>query len=296
MLTTGRITRHRIGDVVDLEDGELDVDDQRTFEFLGFGQDWIIELSARNMLKWGFDVIRQDATYDYLSVTTLRDPDSPTEPLPPITTVDIDLEPEGTSYSAYVADRLQISGPLVIELGLRWDRQTWIGDHQLSPRFNLRLALDADTILRAAWGIFYQCQRLNELQVEDGVDEFFPAQRADHWLLGVEHSFTPGLAGRLEIFRKDLSNLRPRYENLFNPIQLFPNPKPDRVRRPRPRVGARDRSDIQRQPRAFVVLVGQLRPVARRGRIRRRLAAAELGPAARAHPGLNMELGRVIGR
>ena len=63
----------------------------------------------------------------------------------------------------------------VVEIGLRWDRQNWIGDHQISPRLNLVYTAAPRTIVRAAWGMFHQSQRLNELQVEDGVDVFFPA-------------------------------------------------------------------------------------------------------------------------
>ena len=230
VLSVGRIRRQRVGLVDDEVDGRLEVSDDRSFEFVGLNQDWTIELGPRNVLKAGFDAIRQEAVYDYVSVSTLQDPDVPTEPLPPVTVVDTHLEPEGSAYSAYVADRLMIIEPLVVELGLRWDRQTWIGDHQLSPRVNIMYALNDRTTFRGAWGKFYQSQRLNELQVEDGVDEFFPAQLANHWLLSFEHSFTPAIASRLEVFRKDLSNLRPRYENLFDPIALFPEAEPDRVR------------------------------------------------------------------
>jgi len=49
-------------------------------------------------------------------------------------------------------------------------------------------------------------------------------------MVSLEHSFKPGLASRFEIFCKDLSNLRPRFENLFNPIQLFPESSSDRIR------------------------------------------------------------------
>ncbi len=229
VLSAGRLTRQRLGVVDDVEDGRLDVDDDRSFEFVGLGQDWTIELSPRNILKTGFDVVRQESVYDYVSTTTLRDPDSPAGSLPPTTEVDTHLDPEGTAYSFYVADRIQIIDPLVIEVGLRWDRQTWIGDHQVSPRVNLLYSLGDHTDLRAAWGRFYQSQRLNELQVEDGVDEFFPAQLANHWLFSIEHAFSPGIASRFEIYRKDLSDLRPRYENLFSPIQLFPEAEADRV-------------------------------------------------------------------
>ena len=229
ILSVGRLTRRRTGTVDDFEDGRLDVDDKRAFEFAGLGQDWTIELGPRNILKTGFDIVRQEAVYDYVSTTTLRDPDSPAGSLPPTTEVDTHLDPEGTAYSFYVADRIQIIDPLVIELGLRWDRQTWLGDDQVSPRVNLLYSLGDHTALRAAWGSFYQSQRLNELQVEDGVEDFYPAQLANHWLFSIEHAFSPSLASRLEIYRKDLSNLRPRYENLFSPIQLFPEAEADRV-------------------------------------------------------------------
>ncbi len=230
VLSAGRIKRQRVGLVDDEIDGKFEVDDHRSFDFIGLGQDWTVELSPRNILKAGFDVIRQEAVYDYLSISTLQDPDSPTEPLPPMSVIDTHLEPEGSAYSLYVADRILIFDPLVIEFGLRWDRQTWIGDYQLSPRVNIMYTPSDHTALRAGWGRFYQSQRLNELQVEDGVEEFFPAQLANHWLLSIEHSFSPGLASRFEIFRKDLSNLRPRYENLFDPIALFPEAEPDRIR------------------------------------------------------------------
>ena len=89
-----------------------------------------------DILKAGFDVVHQEAVYDYWSTSTFRDPESPVEPLPPVTVVDTHLDPEGTAFGLYLADRLRIVDPLVVELGLRWDRQTWIGEDQLSPRVN----------------------------------------------------------------------------------------------------------------------------------------------------------------
>lgn len=230
VLSGGRLKRQRLGLVNDVEDGRLEVDDDRSFDYVGFGQDWSIELSERHIIKAGFDIVRQEASYDYLSISTFGDPDSPTEPPPSVSVVETHVEPEGTAYNLYVADRYQIFDPLVIEVGLRWDRQTWVGEHQFSPRVNLMYSLGERTTFRAAWGRFHQSQRLNELQVEDGVNQFFPAQLANHWLLSVEHSFSPSLSSRFEIFRKDLSNLRPRYENLFSPIELFPEAEPDRIR------------------------------------------------------------------
>ncbi len=230
VLSAGRLKRHRTGMVDDVFEGMLEVDDRRSFQFLGLGQDWSYELSDRNVLKWGFDVIYQEAIYDYESISTLEDVTGPPGSGPPLTIINTHLEPEGPSFAVYAADRIRIIDPLVLELGLRWDRQNWIGDNQVSPRVNLVYTFSPRTVARAAWGRFHQSQRLNELQVEDGVDEFFPAQLSKHWMVSLEHSFKPGLASRFEIFRKDLSKLRPRYENLFNPIQLFPESSSDRIR------------------------------------------------------------------
>jgi hypothetical protein len=45
----------------------------------------------------------------------------------------------------------------------------------------------------------------------------------------VEHEFGRSLRTRLEIYEKDLSDPRPRYENLFSPIDLFPEALEDRI-------------------------------------------------------------------
>jgi hypothetical protein len=97
--------------------------------------------------------------------------------------------------------------------GLRWDDQSWIDESQVSPRVNLVLAAGPQTTVRAAWGRFHQSQRLNELQVEDGVTEYFPSQRAEHWLASVEHNFR--VQARFEL-PAGLFHLRPRYENQFS--------------------------------------------------------------------------------
>ena len=204
--------------------GDLAIDDQRSFNFIDLRQDWTFDLTDDNLLKWGVDLTFQESFYDYLQARNrIRRPDPrPTETI-------VDLEPEGLAFSLYLADRFRPLDKLVIELGLRWDRQTWINDNQLSPRVNVLYWPGPDTALRFAWGRFHQCQRLNELQVEDGVTEFFPAQRAEHWLASLEHRFINGVGLRFEIFHKDLSHLRPRYENLFNSIDLFPEALPDRI-------------------------------------------------------------------
>ncbi|MEW6337445.1 MAG: TonB-dependent receptor [Acidobacteriota bacterium] len=224
VLAGGRIERERTGGVDDVVEGTLAVEDRRTLEFLTLRQDWRYQAGDRHLLKWGIDLRTQEANYHYARRTVEFGDDEAA-----VTTVGVDLEPEGESFGLYAADRFRPLDSLVVELGLRWDRQTWVGDHQLSPRVNALFALSPHTTLRAAWGRFWQSQRLNELQVEDGVTTFFPAQLAEHIVVSVEHRPRPGLVLRLEAYDKRLDRLRPRWENLFNPFELFPEARSDRV-------------------------------------------------------------------
>lgn len=225
VLGGGRLTRRRVGGVEDVDLGGLDLNDRRSFDFLDLRQDWTFDLDPNNLLKWGIDVTRQESFYNYLRTQTELGFEPPTEPTETV----VDLETDGWACGLYFADRFRPAKSLVVELGLRWDRQTWIDEDELSPRVNLLYSLGPRTALRAAWGWFHQSQHLNELQVEDGVTEYFPAQRAEHWLAGLEHRFDNGVGLRFEVFQKDLSHLRPRYENLLNLLDLFPEWLPDRI-------------------------------------------------------------------
>lgn len=99
---------------------------------------------------------------------------------------------------------------------------------------SLSYAVGPRTRLMVAWGFFYQTQRLYELQVEDGEDRFFPAERAEHRILGFEHHLgrrkNRSLVLRLELYERRIRDPRVRFENLFDPISLFPELESDRIR------------------------------------------------------------------
>jgi outer membrane receptor protein involved in Fe transport len=222
VVSLGRLTRDRDGDVEDVVDGTLVIDDQRSFDSLDLRQAWTWAATAHHLLKWGFDISVQEATYDYLRREV--EPDGDGDPA-----VEAELDPSGTSYGLYLADRLQPVERLIIEIGLRWDDQSWLAGSQTSPRIQAMLAASPRTTVRAAWGRYFQSQRLNELQIEDGVTEFSRAQRADHWLASVEHDFEGGFMARFEVYEKDFEDLRPRYENQFGTLDLFPEALDDRI-------------------------------------------------------------------
>ena len=68
------------------------------------------------------------------------------------------------------------------------------------------------------------------MQIEDGVTEFFPAQQADHIIAGLNYQLGGDHMFRFEVFQKDMTALRPRFENLYDPLSLIPELQPDRIR------------------------------------------------------------------
>lgn len=228
IVSYGRVEREREG-FIDYPIQAGDVTDTRSFEVLGFKQDWSLDVSPRHTLSWGLDVRRLESSYDYHSFSIVSDPLFMNEGEPHITARDFRLAPSGNSYGIYVAGRMRLASSVVAEAGVRWDRQTWADDSQTSPRLNVVWEAGNRTTVRVAWGLFHQAQGVSELGITDGITTFAPAQRAEHRLVSVEHELGNGLRGRLELYQKRLTRVRPRYQNLLNPSEIFPEIEADRV-------------------------------------------------------------------
>ncbi|MCP4898517.1 MAG: TonB-dependent receptor [bacterium] len=204
---------------------------EREYSSYGLKQDWVFEPSQSHLLKWGFEARQVEASYELDSYSEITDPLWLNSGADPITTIQIDKTPSGRQLGFYVADRFRLLQNLTAEVGLRWDQQSWTpGDDQLSPRFNLVWELGTFGTVRASWGRFAQAQGIHELQVEDGIDTFFPAQWAEHRVLSFESAIPNTMTFRIDAYRKIMSDLRPRFENLFEPVEIFPAGEPDRVR------------------------------------------------------------------
>jgi hypothetical protein len=225
-------------DVAADRSGEIDepgrttgtVDDERHYDVFGVKLD-ASHRSDRWLHRFGLELRSLSADYDYASWSR-REPGFPAPQSPGSeVTRAVSPEPSGSHFAGYLTSRVLLTQRLAAEFGLRWDEQTYgeDADDQWGPRLNLAWQLDDATRLRASWGRFQQSQGINELQVEDGVDHFFPAQRADHAILGVERDLPADLTLRVEAYRKDYAQLRPRYENLFDPLSLVPELRWDRV-------------------------------------------------------------------
>ena len=112
---------------------------------------------------------------------------------------------------------------------MRWDRQSYTGEDQWSPRLHVVWQPAPHDELRVGVGRYAQSQRIHELRIEDGETSYRPAERSDQIDLTYTHGFPAGASVRLDGYLHRLSQVLPRYENLHKPIELFPEAEPDRV-------------------------------------------------------------------
>ncbi|HLF11951.1 MAG TPA: TonB-dependent receptor, partial [Gammaproteobacteria bacterium] len=207
------------------------LEDHRAFTIDSLQSDWSLHASETVLVQFGGTFGRSRAQYDYrdqVEFDLLFDaPGASTETS---RSRSIQAAPHGHQYALYGSIRFSPTPRLTTDFGLRWDEQTLDPTHggSLGPRIGLRYRLADATYLRASWGRFHQSQSINELQVSDGIRHFWPPQSSDHTVIGLQHDFPGGINLRVEAYDKQLRRLRPRYENLLNPLTLLPELAPDR--------------------------------------------------------------------
>lgn len=230
-----------ITDIANQRDGEIDnpgivsgfVADDRDFQVVSLRQNAVLALAENWSLRAGADIKRMQATYAYRSERSIEAPFDTLLDNTPFRRIDIDVSPDGNQYAAYAELRWRPMDRLVVDAGLRWDRQTYTAaasDEQLSPRLNLRYDLSERSSLRFSAGRFYQAQEINELQIIDGLQSYYPAARADHFVTGLQHDFSGGVTLKLELYRKEYHGLNPRFQNILDPVVLLPDLQVDRTR------------------------------------------------------------------
>jgi hypothetical protein len=227
--SAGRIDRDRAGSAAG--EGGFVVRDSRVLDFNGLKQVWRAQPSERRSLEAGAELRWLRSNIDYRSDRSDRAGVGSLSPLTPgVATPGFQGTLDYTQASAFLSTRLQPWAALTADLGARYDHNGTTDEDHLSPRFNLAWKPREDDVFRFAWGWFYQSQRPNELQVEDGETELAPDEWAEHLILGYEHRRESGALLRVEAYRRRLSRLRVRYENFYDPIVLFPELSGDRVR------------------------------------------------------------------
>ncbi|MFC1481239.1 carboxypeptidase-like regulatory domain-containing protein [Candidatus Neomarinimicrobiota bacterium] len=226
----GDAEKHEYSDKVDFE-----LHDQRGYAFGGMKGDlnWVI--SDRVAVKTGIDLRQLNADYDYtLSLIDTRI-DSNEVLFYANQNIDIQKKPSGQQLNTYLSGKVMVVPKLFVEAGIRYDYASYAEDKLLSPRIGFAYAFTGNTILRGAWGQYYQSQFINNLDVNhanvnDDWNTFNPAELSTHYVLGLEHLLQNGISMRVEGYYKDISNLSATYQNLRDPWEIFPESRNDLVR------------------------------------------------------------------
>ncbi len=260
LLTTAGSTVRMESDRVALETeetGDFQVDDRRDSD-IGELRQSVDHRVGRHEIAWGWRVREIETRIDYDSsrrfetpLASIRGPQPPPreppgadvldgvpadgeagrdDPPPHVTSVHDDFR--STDSGLYLTDRVRLTEAVTLEAGLRWDRHSSTDQAVWSPRLGLVWRLEPSTLVRAAWGLYHQSHRPFELQAEDGETTLQPVERSEHRILGLERRLPGGYDGillRIEAYRKVISDPRARWENLFEPINTFPEVEPERV-------------------------------------------------------------------
>ena len=233
-LSLGRIRYDRGGFTNDTSSDEAigTVEDDRKFLIATLMQSFEGEMAARWDYEFGGSIAYQRAEYAYRAQATLG-AQAAVLGQPLQIRRFINRKPSGVSWSAYGSLRGEVFSALNLEVGVRLDQQSFGRDRNVyfSPRLNVSYELSDAAQIRLATGRYYQPEAIHELQVSDGRRRFQSAQHADHVVLGFSYRFRhPAWRLRLEAFFKRIREPKVRYENLFNPLVLLPEIKPDRMR------------------------------------------------------------------
>jgi hypothetical protein len=231
VLSWGSLGRDRDGvfdNEFDLQHGRLQ--DHVRSTFIAWKNDATLDLSPRQLLKFGATAKRSRARFDVEGSSAIPFVVFALGSPPREVHRSVHVRETGSQFDAYVADRARIGERVVIEAGLRAGSESYTpGGVHLGPRLNVAWTPTPRTSVRAAWGVVHQPQEMQELQVEDGVTEYEPAQRSEHRVIGIQHAFAR-FDARLELYDKELTHLRPRYINLYDHLLLFPELRADRIR------------------------------------------------------------------
>jgi hypothetical protein len=225
------VTNERSGQVEQVGQIVGAVNDERFFHVAGLQLDGSYR-AGRLLHTWGVSARRLSASYEYDSdVQFEADYPFPGGAASELTR-SVRASPDGDEHAAYWSARMQWTRQFATETGLRWDDESYTGVDsatQLAPRLSAMYLLNTGQRVRLSWGRFFQSQAIYEAQVENELEFFSPAQRADQLVLSIESELRIGAELRVELYRKDYSQLRPHWENLFDPLVLVPELKADRV-------------------------------------------------------------------
>lgn len=123
------------------------------------------------------------------------------------------LDAKSYKLNAYLENILQINDNFLINVGGRADYFELNDDLTLSPRVSLAYFSKYGTVLRAAWGEYYQSPIYRQLAYSVPSDTNTQSQHATHYIVGLEQNFNLSssslstLKFKVDAYYKDYKNL-----------------------------------------------------------------------------------------
>jgi outer membrane cobalamin receptor len=232
IVSAGKVNNNDQGSAQNFPSEVIDRYYDRKVEISSLQSDLSLRLSDSQLLMFGLRWRHLEADFDY-HIDSFRRSYLYNGGIPLVIKRDIITSSKGNEYGAYARYRFRPTAHTSWEIGVRWDQQTYTDttdDTQLSPRLNGLIELGESTEVRLGWGYYYQPQGIQDLQVEDGITHYFPAERAEHWVAGIRHRFQSNLELQMDLYKKRYSDLRPRFENALDTFDYAAETDFDRVR------------------------------------------------------------------
>ncbi len=178
------------------------------------------KLNSAHTLRTGLAYTRQD-TQSNNSVGVFPTDNTGAQTSTTPTTIVDNSSKTGTLTSIYLQDEYQISKPLTLNYGLRFDHvSAFTDEHQLSPRLNLAYKLSDETALHAGYSRYFtpppqelasqssinlyaNTSNAPEIPVSDNVK----AERTNYYDLGVNQKIGSNLTLTADAYYKDITNL-----------------------------------------------------------------------------------------
>ncbi|MBL7961942.1 TonB-dependent receptor, partial [bacterium] len=207
------------------------INDTRDFKFFGFKQDWNFEASDKLFIKFGYDMKRSHVDYDY-SKNIQNELLSPGDTILNRSVLfNSKKNLSGNQFAFFISTRFRVLPPLTLETGIRYDHASYTQENLWSPRLNALYAVTKKTSLRGGWGYYYQTPAPDELRIQFEETSMLPAQKAEHFVLGVDHQFDNGLYFRSEAYLKKITGVPVTYATLGADIdEFYPESRDDLVR------------------------------------------------------------------
>ncbi|MEZ4415418.1 MAG: TonB-dependent receptor [Gemmatimonadota bacterium] len=232
LASIGQVTAHRDGaeEYVLAADPLYRITNDRDLDVLTVKQDVRAQLTPSLLLQAGYD-LRSMRMSDRFENQVGQNPDDPSDDqstlFPQVTRSA--LRRSGSTLGAYVSGRMRPVERLAVDLGLRYDRASYTGDRDWSPRVGAVLDLGDGRFLRAGWGIYRQIQGVHEVAVLDELTDYFPSERNELVTAGFEQRWSDRTSLRIEAYSKRGSRLRPVYRNWKGGLDTFPETNEDRI-------------------------------------------------------------------